>query len=648
MTRQLILGTAGHIDHGKTALVRALTGVDTDRLPQEKKRGITIDIGFADLALGDIHFGIIDVPGHERFVKNMLAGAVGIDVALLVVAADDSVMPQTREHLAIMQLLGIKRGVIALTKADVAQPSWLDMVADDIRELTEDTFLKDVPIVPTSVLTGEGLDALRQALLDTGRNTPERSCEGPFRLVIDRSFMLEGRGTVITGTAWSGRVAVGDELHWLPSRKLVRVRTIQSHGCSVDSATAGQRVALNLAGVHHQDIMRGHELVTSDSLEPARRITVHLCALADAPRSIRHRSRIRLHIGSSEVMASVRLLRGTEIVPGQSTYAHIVCAQPIVARCGQPFVVRAESPVATLGGGVVLQPVATRISRRDAASIDRLKDLLSDDEAVRADAAVYFRAAQGWSLSDLQREANLSAPTAEHITRELTRTTQFIQVSDGPDSTVTLHRDHFRDLSSRILKALDVLHNASPLEPSVPQSRLASDLPYINPKLLGGILRSLSDSGEVDLIADGVALSSFEPPLSEGQIMLSERVVQTLRNAAFRPPPVKELAAQLNTTESDLAPIVELSVSRGDLVNIGGGFILHADREAELRVRISRLLTQSDHLTLSEIKDHLETTRKYAVPICEYLDRVGVTRRIGNLRKIGPHASTTSSSETGQ
>jgi selenocysteine-specific elongation factor len=638
MTRQLILGTAGHIDHGKTSLVRALTGVDTDRLPQEKKRGITIDIGFADLAVGDIHFGIIDVPGHERFVKNMLAGAVGIDVALLVVAADDSVMPQTREHLAIMQMLGIRRGVVALSKADAVESSWLDVVADDIRTLVSGTFLDGAVIVPTSAHTGVGLDALRQALLEAGLQTPQRTSTGPFRLAIDRSFVLEGRGTVVTGTACSGRVEVGDELQWLPSGKAVRVRRIQSHGDSIDVAGAGQRVALNLAGVHHREIQRGHELATPGTLESARRITVHLTALADSPRSIRHRSRIRLHIGSSEVMASVRLLRGTEILPGESAFAHIVCAQPVVSRCSQPFVVRSESPVATLGGGVVVQPESTRISRRDSVSIDRLDALLSDDHATRASAAVYFRGAREWSLGDLEREANLNATDAQRVVDRLTQDGTFVRVASGPDAAFRLHRDHFRDLSARIIWAIDVLHSASPLESSVPRSRLASELPYIDAGLLNGILHALSGEGSAKLIADGVALSSFEPPLNESQIVLCERVVQALHDAAFRPPPVRELASQLGASEAQLAPIIDLSISRGQLVNIGGGFFLHADHEVALRQRISRLLAQSEGLTLSAIKDDLNTSRKYAVPICEYLDRVGVTRRIGNLRKAGPHA----------
>ncbi|MCH7791464.1 MAG: selenocysteine-specific translation elongation factor [Planctomycetes bacterium] len=640
MARELILGTAGHIDHGKTALVRALTGVDTDRLPQEKQRGITIDIGFADLTIGDVHFGIVDVPGHERFVKNMLAGAVGIDMALLVVAADDSVMPQTREHLAIMRLLGIGRGVIALTKSDLVEASWLDLVRDDIRTLTAGTFLEGAAIVATSTKAGVGLDKLREALSEAATATPQRTSDGPFRLVIDRSFVLEGRGTVVTGTAWSGRVGVGDELEWLPVRRRVRVRAIQTHGRSVDAAVAGQRVALNLSGAHHSEIARGHELAAPGSLEPSRRITVRLGTLADGARPIRHRSRVRLHIGSSELMASVRLLDGPEVRPGEYGIAQLVCAQPVVARCRQPFVVRGESPVTTLGGGIVLQPTPGPISRRDPASCARLADLGSDDPSVRAETAVFFRDTRRWDFADLEREADLAPGSVKDVIEGLTSDGRLVAVPASTDAGALLHRDRFEQLTARVMASMRALHAAAPLESAIPRSRLASELAYVEERLLDGVLDLLARRGDIRMKGDGIALSSFEPALSERQLSLCEHVDRVYRDAAFRPPLQKDLAVQLDASESELAPVIELCVSRGRLVRIGSGFVLHARREEELRQRIAGRLREIGEMTVSQIKDELDSSRKYAVPICEYLDRIGVTRRVGNVRVIGSRAET--------
>ncbi|UCD75057.1 MAG: selenocysteine-specific translation elongation factor, partial [Phycisphaerales bacterium] len=298
MTRQLILGTAGHIDHGKTALIKALTGTDTDRLPQEKERGITIDIGFAFLDVGDYRLGIVDVPGHERFIRNMLAGAAGIDVAMLVIAADDSVMPQTREHLAILQLLQIRHGLVALTKTDLADPDWVDLVEEDVRGVVAGTFLENAPIVRTSAVAGDGMEELKTALAEVCAKVPTDETGDIFRLAVDRSFVVSGLGTIITGTVWSGAAKVGEDVEWLPAGKKLRIRGLQTHGKDTDTIVRGQRAAVNLQGVHHTEIRRGHELATPGHLKPSRRITVRLTALAESPWPIAHRSRLRLHIGT--------------------------------------------------------------------------------------------------------------------------------------------------------------------------------------------------------------------------------------------------------------------------------------------------------------------------------------------------------------
>src|SRR6516165_5379621 len=392
MPRDLILGTAGHIDHGKTSLVKALTGVDCDRLPEEKKRGITIDIGFAALALGAYHLGIVDVPGHERFVKNMLAGATGIDLALLVVAADDSVMPQTREHLEILRLLGLRHGLIALTKCDLVDETTREVVELEVRELVQGTFLENAPIIPTSAHSGAGIAELKTALAEACQKVEERGGGQWFRLAIDRSFIVQGHGTVVTGSVTSGSLRVGDEVEWQPRGEKVCVRSLQNHDTPVEEVHRGQRAAVNLAGVHHEDVVRGQELATPGYLVPARVLTVRLHCLADARRPIKHRAPIRFHVGTAEIMGLVSLLDCDAVEPRGWGLAQVFLEEPATATWGQPFVVRGSSATQTLGGGQVLQPAATKIRRRHLEMLERIESLWSGDARERALTVAWFGA----------------------------------------------------------------------------------------------------------------------------------------------------------------------------------------------------------------------------------------------------------------
>ena len=400
MTIDLILGTAGHIDHGKTSLIRALTGVDPDRLPEEQRRGITIDLGFAELDLGEYRLGAVDVPGHERFVKNMLAGATGLDVALLVVAADDSIKPQTREHLEILRLLELESGVIALTKCDLVESDWADLVESEIRTLVADTFLAAAPLVRTSVLTGQGLDELRRQLAWAAAQAAHpprmRRLAAPFRMAIDRSFTMAGYGTVVTGSVSSGRAQVGDELVLEPGAVTVRVRGLQNHDRPVDEVHRGQRAAINLAGVHHDEIRRGQELAAPGHLLPSRWLTVSLSVLDSAPRPLKSRSRVRLHVGTAELLASVVPLDCEKIEPGQTALAQLFLNAPAVTVWHQPLVVRSESPVRTIGGGRVLDSQAEKLRQPDAAVLQLLRDLDSPEPLRRASAALYFAGLRDW------------------------------------------------------------------------------------------------------------------------------------------------------------------------------------------------------------------------------------------------------------
>src|SRR6266852_3691289 len=355
MSRDLILGTAGHIDHGKTSLIKALTGIDCDRLPEEKARGITIDIGFATLDLGEFRLGIVDVPGHERFIKNMLAGATGIDLAVLVVAADDSVMPQTREHLEILQLLGLQHGIIALTKCDLVDETTREVVELEIRELVQGSFLEDAAIVRTSAHTGEGIADLKAAIAEVCRKIEIQPGHEWFRLAIDRSFIVQGHGTVVTGSVTSGSLRVGDEVEWLPRGEKVRVRSLQNHDRPVEEVHRGQRAAINLAGVHHEDVIRGQEVAASGYLVPSRVLTIRLHCLADVKRPIKHRASIRFHLGTAEIMGTVALLDADAIEPGGWGLAQVFLEEPATATWGQPFVIRGPSATQTLGGARLCQ-----------------------------------------------------------------------------------------------------------------------------------------------------------------------------------------------------------------------------------------------------------------------------------------------------
>src|SRR6516225_4294707 len=337
--RDLILGTAGHIDHGKTSLVKALTGIDCDRLPEEKERGITIDIGFATLDLGDYRLGIVDVPGHERFIKNMLAGATGVDLAVLVVAADDSVMPQTREHLEILRLLGLRHGIIAVTKCDLVDETTREVVEMEVRELVQGTFLEHAPLVRTSAHTGLGIPELKAALAEVCRRVEDRTGEEWFRMSIDRSFIVQGHGTVVTGSVTSGRLRVGDEVEWQPRGERVRVRSLQNHDQPVEEVHRGMRAAVNLAGVRHEDVVRGQELATPGYLNPSRVVTVRLHCLADVKRPIKHRAPVRFHLGTSEIMGTVSLLDCDTVEPGGWGLAQLFLEEPATATWGQPSVV---------------------------------------------------------------------------------------------------------------------------------------------------------------------------------------------------------------------------------------------------------------------------------------------------------------------
>jgi selenocysteine-specific elongation factor len=636
-TRDLVIGTAGHIDHGKTALVRALTGIDTDRLPAEKQRGITIDLGFATLDLGGRRVALVDVPGHERFIRNMLAGATGLDLALLVVAADDSVMPQTQEHLEILRLLGLTGGVVALTKCDLSEPAWLSLVEEDVRNLVAGTFLDGASVIRTSAATGEGLDTLRDALRSACDAAPAREDGGLFRMAVDRAFPVQGHGTVVTGTVASGSVAVGDELALWPEGRPVRVRGLHRHDRPVDRVGRGSRAAVNLAGVHHAEVRRGHVLASPGFLRPSRRLSIEVISSGDAPRPLRHRGRYRLHLGTAEVAATLSLLEANEVPPGGRSLGQLDTAEPVCAVSGQPFVLREESPAATLGGGHILEPAPRRVRRRDAEGIARVGRLRSADPVERLSAVLGGFGLRPWTNLDLAREAGLSADGAAEAVAGLAASGRLVGLPVGPRRELVLPAEVVAALEDRTLRALGRLHDARPRQSAIPRAHIAAELPDVeSDALIAAIVERLRGRGLVVADARTVALKGREPKLSQGERKLKAELAEAVRDGGFSPPDVAGLTASAGARAAVVPDLLAILRDEERLVEISPQLYLDFEAAADLRRRVADRLREGPPMTVADLRDLLGTTRKDAVPISEYLDRVGVTLREGDLRRPGP------------
>lgn len=637
MITDLILGTAGHIDHGKTSLIRCLTGTDTDRLPEEKRRGITIELGFAEMEVGPFRLGIVDVPGHEKFVRQMLAGATGMDLAMLVIAADDSVKPQTREHLDVLRFLDLPAGIVVLTKCDVADPDWIHLVEDEVRELLIGSFLEDAAIVRTSAITGEGMDEVRRALEAAAQiaSSSERAQRntGPFRMPIDRAFTIAGHGTVVTGSVAHGRVSVGDQLVIEPGDIAVRVRGLQNHDRVVESVQRGQRAAINLAGIHHDQVTRGHELASPGHLIPSKLVTVKLDTLPHAVRPLKNRSRARVHIGTAEVLATVALVGVDRLQPGESGFAQLFLTEPIVSNWNQPFVLRSESPVMTIAGGHVVVPEAKKIRRAGEDTVRQLQALLDPDELTRADAAIYWAEADCRDHGDLSRTAGIS--DSERVFQQLVQQRRILGLNVTGHRKRFIHARRLDEYAARIAGLLVKLHDEHPLSSVFDRDHLASQFAYLGgTSVFDAVIHRMSQVGQVRLTDRGIGLAERGPQLSKGEQELLRQLIERFRDAAFQPPTVKECQQQVTKNQKSVPQLVALAANDGDLIEISSDYYLHRDVEARLRQILTEAMPDGAGLTLSEIRELLGTTRKYAVPICEYLDRIGFTSRDGDLRRL--------------
>ena len=628
-SRFIILGTAGHIDHGKTALVRLLTGTDTDRLPEEKARGISIDLGFAHLTLpnGD-SCGVVDVPGHERFVKNMLAGACGVDAMMLVIAADEGVMPQTREHLDILDLLGVKRGLVALTKIDLVDEDWLTLVTESVSEYLTGRGFGHFPIVPVSARTGAGREAVLAALVGALADLEERPSASAARLPVDRAFTVEGFGTVVTGTLWRGTLRPGDRVVIEPGGIETRVRNVEVHGTSVPAAHAGQRTAVALAGATKESVPRGTWVLAPGSLAPAHMLDLRVRVLADSGKALVQRQRVRFHLGASEILGRVALLEGDELAPGTAGLAQIRLEAPVVADRGDRFVLRSYSPARAIAGGVVLLPVAEKRKRRDEAALRELRREETGGPDERFLAALEALP-HGGTLAETARRAGLSAAEADSVVSALVGEARVVDLGDG----ALLAARTLRDLATQAETVLGGLQGANPLRWGVGRgelkSRLSAKLPT---SVFEAVVRELGGRGRVSLRGDRVRLGGAElelPPEIRARV---SQVASAFEAGGKSPPSLRELEERLGFS---VAEVLDHLTFEGRVVKVSPDYYLSHSHFRDLLDWLDREFEGGAELSVTDLRTAWGMSRKYSVPFFEHLDREGWTRRVGDVRVRG-------------
>jgi selenocysteine-specific elongation factor len=631
--RHLIIGTAGHIDHGKTTLVKALTGTDTDRLKEEKERGISIELGFAFLTLADgTQAGIVDVPGHERFVKTMLAGVGGIDLVILVIAADEGVMPQTREHLHICELLQVRRGLVALTKADLVDDEWLEMVQADITETLRGTFLEGCPVVPCSATTGRGLPSLVRAIQAQAAVAEPKRTEGILRLPIDRVFSMKGFGTVVTGTLWAGTLAVGDDVVVLPSGLASRVRRLQVHGQTVEQAVAGQRTAMNLPALEVSQIQRGDVLCRPGTLRPSQTFDASLALLPDAPKPLANRARIRFHLGTSEVLARVVLLDREELRPGDQTYAHLRLESPSAALPNDRYVIRSYSPASTIGGGSILDPTPPGTRRPRAKVIEHLRILERGSPTERAQRLLLAAGFSPMTSEDLRTRGDLDPATATQSLRELVAKGVAIPVGSKGEAGA-LHAERVGQLEKDVLTLLAEFHAKEPLKDGLAKEEIRSKLPpQLAPATFGWMLGRLGEAGQIVVERDKVRLATHRPTLSAAEEDLKGKIEAAYRAAAFQPPTPDGVLSSLRADRKLAQAVFRRLVDDGVLVRIKEDIFLHRESHRAMRDRVIAHFQTQPSLNVGTLKDLFGVSRKYAIPFLEHLDDIHLTRRQGDER----------------
>jgi selenocysteine-specific elongation factor len=636
MEKRVILGTAGHIDHGKTSLVRALTGVDTDRLKEEKQRGITIELGFTSLPLpSGLRLGIVDVPGHERFIDHMVAGATGIDLVLLVVAADEGVMPQTVEHLEICRLLGIRTGLVALTKSDLVDEEMQALALDDVQELVQGTFLEGKPILHVSSTTGAGKEALLEALDSCAREARERSTAGIARMPIDRVFTMKGFGTVVTGTLLSGRLALSETVEILPSGQRPKIRGIQVHNEQVEEAEAGCRTAVNLQGIEKAAIRRGEILSEQGRFVPSYRVNASFHCLRSAPKALPNRFRVMVHWGTDRVFGRIVFLDPMEAMePGNTGWAQITVESPIFPVMGDRFIVRDFSTNHTLGGGVILDPQARKFKAKNRdVLVPWLERLGSETPEEKIRYLVWKRGVAGCTLQELIASGQLGAEEAEAVCSALVEKGELVEYDPDQDTYVGV--EAVQDLSSRILELLREFHRTSPYQRGMPKEALRSRLSESIPdKLVAYTAGWLIEKGEVAVEQDRMRCVEHRVQLSEKDEEMRRRILEALEENGTMPPTVKDLEEKTGCEETRLRTLLDYLAEKRELVKVGEDLFYTVAVLEDLENRLVKHLQEKGEIQAGDFKTLSQTTRKYTIPLLEYFDRIRLTLRVGDHRVL--------------
>jgi selenocysteine-specific elongation factor len=645
----IIIGTAGHIDHGKTALVRALTGIDTDRLPAEKERGITIELGFAHLDLGGQRYGVVDVPGHERFIKSMVAGAGGIDLVCLVIAVDEGIMPQTREHLDVCELLGVRRGIVVLTKRDLVDDEWCALMIEEIREALGRSFLRDAPIVPVSARTGAGLPDLRAEITRMATTLPARDVHGAFRLPLDRVFTMRGFGTVVTGTVLGGSVRVGDTVIAHPRDLEAKVRGIEVHGEAGDQARAGMRCALNLSGVAREDLRRGDILSLPGAVTPSHILDARFRYLATSKAPLPRRSRVLFHHGTAQLMATLVLVDADQLAPGQEGLAQIRLdmIEPVAALPGDHFIARGFVPQehygTTIGGGEIVRVQAPKVRRsvKDAAETIRRMAEAEFDQRL----ALEIRAASfaGIDVAELGRRLGHGHEALQQALGRLVETGEVIATAGSRDagaadahgSSVYCHAEIFAALEKQALDHLDAFHAAHPDATGMSRQELRTRLPASLPvRLYEALLDALSRRGAVQVEADVVRRRERRGQTREAALSpLEQSIAEAFQRWGLTPERPKDVPAAVRADEKAVRTALERLIKQGTLVRVKPDLYVDAQAMEKLRVALVAHLDAHGQITPTEWKDITGTSRKYSIPLAEYFDAQKLTLRVGEIRR---------------
>ena len=630
--QHFVLGTAGHVDHGKTSLIKALTGIDTDRLKEEKERGITIELGFASLGLPSGHtLGVVDVPGHEKFIKHMVAGAAGIDLVLMVIAADEGIMPQTKEHLQICSLLGITTGLVALTKIDLVEKDWLELVCSEIIDYLQGTFLSGAPILPVSSARGTGIAELRAQLNTTIDRLKEKTDDGIFRLPVDRIFTMTGFGTVVTGTLISDRIKVGEDIQILPENITARIRGIQVHNKPVEEAFSGQRTAINLQGIEKSTLERGNVLVRPQTIWPTQRLDVFFEYLASNTRKLKNRALVRLHTGTTEIMTRIVLMDTDELSPGEKSFAQLILADEDVVVAGDHFVLRSYSPATTIGGGQILDPLPGKHKRKNKKILDDLQILQNGSMPAKISVLLERAGFGGINLRTLAFRLGIHVKKIREALEKLFSSHQAILLSNDDTTTLSVHL--YAQLEELIIKGLADYHKDNPLKEGISKEELKAALDAtVSAKLFNMVLTSLGKKEAIVSDKDNVRLASYLVQLAGEEDALRQSIASTYVQAGLTPPSLSDVINGFKDQKAKAQTIVRLMLKDGELIKINEDLCFAREAITKLREDYKAKLTQDGKATPAAFKDLTGLSRKYIIPLMEYFDVSKLTVRVGDHR----------------